>query len=111
MVTIFGAKAVGFDAAIGSIETGKKADLTVVDIRDAFVSPIHDPVSALIYSALGHEVRDVVIDGVIVMRDRNILTADQEGVRKRAQQAAAALTGRAGINSRGANWCSPAGGA
>jgi 5-methylthioadenosine/S-adenosylhomocysteine deaminase len=108
MATAGGARAVGLEAEIGSIETGKKADLAVIDIKDAFVSPIHDPVSALVYSALGHEVRDVVIDGTIVMRSRKMLTADEEDVRKRAQQAAAGLTSRAGIKSRAANWCGPA---
>jgi 5-methylthioadenosine/S-adenosylhomocysteine deaminase len=108
MATIGGARAVGLESEIGSIEIGKKADLAVIDLRDAFVSPIHDPVSALVYSALGHEVRDVVIDGTIVMRDRKMLTADEETVRKRAQRAAADLTSRARIKSRAANWCSPA---
>ncbi|MGA7324485.1 MAG: amidohydrolase, partial [Rhodomicrobium sp.] len=90
MATIGGARAVGLESEIGSIEVGKKADIAVVDLKDAFVSPVHDPVSALVYSALGHETRDVFIDGAIVMRDRTIVTADEHDVRKRAQQAAAA---------------------
>src|SRR6516225_1238164 len=80
MATIGGARAVGLESEIGSIEIGKKADVAVIDLKDAFASPIHDPVSALVYSALGHEVRDVVIDGTIVMRDRKMLTADEETV-------------------------------
>jgi 5-methylthioadenosine/S-adenosylhomocysteine deaminase len=105
MATIGGARAVGLDAEIGSIEIGKKADLVLVDLRDAFVTPIHDPVSALVYSALGHEPTLVVIDGRIVMRERKVLTVDERAVRMQAQHAAAGLTRRAGIKSRSELWC------
>ncbi|GJE25375.1 amidohydrolase family protein [Methylobacterium organophilum] len=105
MATIGGARAVGLEAEIGSIELGKKADLAVVDLRDAFASPIHDPVSSLVYAALGHETRHVLIDGRLVMRDRQLLSADEGAVRARAQAAAADLTRRAGIASRARIWC------
>jgi 5-methylthioadenosine/S-adenosylhomocysteine deaminase len=99
MATIDGARAVGMEAEIGSIEIGKKADLALVT-PSAFMTPIHDPVSALVYSALGHETDLVVIDGRVVMRDGAILCVDEASVREQAQRAAAALTGRAGIRSR-----------
>jgi 5-methylthioadenosine/S-adenosylhomocysteine deaminase len=105
MATIGGARAVGMEAEIGSIEVGKQADLAVVDLRDAFISPVHDPVSALVYSALGHETALVVIDGRIVMRDRKVLSVDERAVRQRAQSAAESLTRRAGIKSRSKLWC------
>src|SRR6202171_2620933 len=105
MATIGGARAVGMEAEIGSIEVGKKADLAVVDLRDAFISPVHDPVSALVYSALGHETALVVIDGRIVMRDRKVLSVDERVVRQTAQSAAESLTRRAGIKSRSKLWC------
>jgi 5-methylthioadenosine/S-adenosylhomocysteine deaminase len=105
MATIGGARAVGLEADIGSIEVGKKADMVLVDLSDAFVTPIHDPVSALVYSALGHEPTLVVIDGKIVMRDRKVLTVDERAVRRDAQKAAERLTRRAGINSRSKLWC------
>jgi 5-methylthioadenosine/S-adenosylhomocysteine deaminase len=107
MATIGGARAVGLEHEIGSIEIGKKADLVLVDLTDAFVSPVHDPVSALVYSALGHEPTLVVIDGAIVMRDRKVLTVDERVVRRQAQTAAANLTERAGIASRSKLWCEP----
>jgi 5-methylthioadenosine/S-adenosylhomocysteine deaminase len=99
MATIDGARAVGLEAEIGSIEIGKKADLALV-APSAFMTPIHDPVSALVYSAVGHETSLVVIDGRLVMRDGNILSVDERSVREEAQRAATALTGRAGIRSR-----------
>jgi 5-methylthioadenosine/S-adenosylhomocysteine deaminase len=105
MATIGGARAVGLGDEIGSIEVGKKADLVLVDLTDAFATPIHDPVSALVYSALGHEPTLVVIDGNIVMRDRKILTVDEQRVHREAQSAAEGLTRRAGISSRSKYWC------
>jgi 5-methylthioadenosine/S-adenosylhomocysteine deaminase len=107
MATIGGARAVGVDKDIGSIEVGKKADLVVVELSDAFATPVHDPISALVYSALGHEPSLVVVDGVIVMRDREILTVDETAVRRTAQTAAERLTRRAKIPSRSLMWCEP----
>ena len=109
MATIGGARAVGLGDEIGSIEVGKKADLVLVDLTDSFATPIHDPVSALVYSALGHEPTLVVIDGAIVMRDRKVLTVDERRVRREAQSAAESLTRRAGISSRSKFWCASLG--
>ena len=76
MATIDGARAVGLEGSIGSIEVGKKADIAVVDCTDPFLWPIHNPVSALVYSALGHEVKTVLVDGRVVMEDRVVHTVD-----------------------------------
>ncbi|MFC7052043.1 amidohydrolase family protein [Hansschlegelia quercus] len=104
MATIDGARAVGLDNEIGSIELGKKADLALVDPRSAFMSPIHDPISAIVYSALGHETTHVLIDGRIVMRDGRIETVDEGATRRSAQTAAASLVERASIKSSASNW-------
>jgi 5-methylthioadenosine/S-adenosylhomocysteine deaminase len=96
MATIDGARAVGLEAAIGSIEPGKKADLIVVDCENPFMTPIHHPVSALVYSALGHEVSSVMIDGRFVMRDGVVTAVKESDVRKRAQTHADDLARRAG---------------
>jgi 5-methylthioadenosine/S-adenosylhomocysteine deaminase len=105
MATIGGARAIGLGDEVGSIEIGKKADLVLLDMSDFFASPIHNPISSIVYSALGHEPTLVVIDGKIVMRDRKVLTVDQQRVRHEAQKAAAALTSRANISSRAKFWC------
>ena len=105
MATIGGARAIGLGDEVGSIEIGKKADLVLLDMSDFFASPIHNPTSSIVYSALGHEPTLVVIDGKIIMRDRRVLTVDQQRVRHEAQQAAAALTSRANISSRAKFWC------
>jgi 5-methylthioadenosine/S-adenosylhomocysteine deaminase len=99
MATIGGARAVGLEAEIGSIEVGKKADIVVLDYNNAFMTPIHHPVSAIVYSALGHEVTTVIIDGRFVMRDGVVGTVDESSVRKQAQMSADALTKRAGTDS------------
>jgi 5-methylthioadenosine/S-adenosylhomocysteine deaminase len=99
MATIGGARAVGMEKEIGSIEVGKKADVVVVDYNNAFMTPIHHPVSAMVYSALGNEVTTVVIDGRIVMRDGVVATVDEGTVRRHAQRCADALTKRAGTDS------------
>jgi 5-methylthioadenosine/S-adenosylhomocysteine deaminase len=98
MATIDGARAVGLEGSIGSIEVGKKADIAVVDCTDPFVGPIHNPVSALVYSALGHEVKTVLVDGQVVMEDRVIRTVDATRVRGVSQAAADALAQRAGFS-------------
>ena len=98
MATIDGARAVGLDHEIGSIEVGKKADIVVLDYNNPFMTPIHHPVSAIVYSALGHEVTTVMIDGQFVMRDGVVTTADESTVRRQAQAHADALTRRAGTD-------------
>ena len=99
MATIDGARAVGLEKEIGSIEVGKKADIVVLDYNNAFMTPIHHPVSAMVYSALGSEVTTVMIDGRLVMRDGIVGTVDEGAVRLQAQISADALTQRAGTDA------------
>jgi 5-methylthioadenosine/S-adenosylhomocysteine deaminase len=96
MATIDGARAVGLDAEIGSIEVGKKADLIVIDYENAFMTPIHHPVSAIVYSALGNEVTTVMIDGHFVMRDGVVSNVNEGAVRRQAQVHADDLARRSG---------------
>ena len=97
MATIDGARAVGLENEIGSLEIGKKADIVVVDTDSAWLAPLHNAPSALVYSALGHEVSSVMIDGRFVMRERVMLTVDAAQARHAAQQAADDLARRAAI--------------
>ena len=96
MATIDGARAVGLAGEIGSIEIGKKADIVVVDCSGPFMTPVHNPVSALVYSALGSEVSDVMVDGRFVIRDGAVVSVDEGAVRTAAQSHADALAKRAG---------------
>ena len=65
----------------GSIEVGKKADIVLLDLDAPSLTPLNNAVAALSYSANGSEVTDVIIDGAVVMRNRELLTIDEERVR------------------------------
>src|SRR5215471_18104003 len=101
MATIDGARAIGMAEQIGSLEVGKKADFVMLDLGNAFVNPLHHPVSALVYSALGCEAEAVVIDGVTVMMDGSLRTVDESDVVRSAHEAAWSLAERAGTSRRG----------
>ena len=109
MATIDGARAIGLDHLIGSLEVGKKADIAVIETDHPAMAPVHHPVSALVYSALGHEVSTVLIDGRVVMRDGRITTVNEADVIARSRQAADALANRAGSDRfKGRPWRSVA---
>ncbi len=95
MATINGARALGLESTIGSIETGKRADLVVVSMQGARQTPLYDPVSHLVYVSRGDDVRTVMVNGRLLMRDRKMLTLDEAQViaeaRKMAQAVRAAV--------------------
>jgi 5-methylthioadenosine/S-adenosylhomocysteine deaminase len=80
LATIGSARALGMEDQLGSLEPGKRADLVVVGLDAARLHPLYDPVSHLVYAAKGSDVRHVVIEGRIVMRDRKVLTLDEAAV-------------------------------
>lgn len=82
MATIDGAKALGLDNEIGSLEVGKKADIIVIDLDKPHLIPVHDIYSTLAYSVNGADVETVIIDGKIIMENRKMLTIDEEMVKK-----------------------------
>jgi 5-methylthioadenosine/S-adenosylhomocysteine deaminase len=96
MATIDGARAIGLEHVIGSIEPGKKADLAVISTNHPAMAPVHNPVSAIVYSALGHEVTDVFIDGHPVLRNGVMQTVDEREVLAQSRAAADSLMLRAG---------------
>ncbi|MEV2190770.1 amidohydrolase [Streptomyces phaeochromogenes] len=77
MATVEGARALGLDAHLGSLEPGKRADLIVLDLGGPHLAPRHDPWSTLAYSARASDVRDTVVDGRILMRGRTLTTLDE----------------------------------
>ncbi|MGH7071149.1 MAG: amidohydrolase family protein [Acetobacteraceae bacterium] len=86
MVTRDAACTVGADAEIGSIEPGKRADLTFVDLDAPVMRPMIRPVSNLVHYGHPGLVRSVMVDGAFVMRDRRILTIDEPGLLRQAQE-------------------------
>jgi 5-methylthioadenosine/S-adenosylhomocysteine deaminase len=85
---------------IGSLEAGKRADVTVVNLNSLHSTPnAKDLVSALVYSGQTSDVQSVVIAGKIVMKDRKLLTIDEESVIAEAGREGAELFSRAGIQA------------
>jgi len=77
MATLGGARVLGMEKEIGSLEAGKKADVIVLELNRPHLQPVYNPVSHLVYSATGADVRDVIIDGKMVMEKRKLLTLDE----------------------------------
>jgi len=80
MATIGGARALGLERQVGSLEAGKRADLVVVSMASARQTPLYDPVSHLVYATRGDDVRTVMVNGRVLMRDRKMLTLDEPAV-------------------------------
>ena len=80
MATIDGARALGLDAEIGSVEVGKRADVAVVRLDGLHSTPVADVVSAVVYSAQPDDVDTVVIEGEFVLRDGKLLTLDERDI-------------------------------
>jgi 5-methylthioadenosine/S-adenosylhomocysteine deaminase len=97
IATIEGAKALGLESEIGSLETGKQADVILLNLDTLHSSPYSDPISAVVYSAQSSDVKSVIINGELVMKDRELLTLDEDAVLKEANQERKALMERAGI--------------
>ena len=80
MATLGGARALGMEKQIGSLEPGKRADLLVVNTKGARQTPLYDPISHLVYVARGDDVQSTVVHGRVLMRNRQMLTLDEHAV-------------------------------
>jgi len=83
MATREGAKAIGLDNHIGSLEPGKQADVIIIDTDKPHLVPMYNSVSHLIYTAQGSDVRDVMVAGRILVRNKNLLTLYLEDILER----------------------------
>ncbi len=98
IATIDGAKALGLENEIGSLEIGKRADVIVVSLNEAHSIPrSRQLASALVYTAQASDVRDVVIDGAVVLRERKLAGAKEDSVLAEATLQRKELMLRAGI--------------
>ncbi len=80
LATLGGAKALGLERLVGSLEDGKRADLITVSMGAARQTPLYDAVSHLVYVTRGDDVRNTIVNGRVVMRDRRVLTLDERSV-------------------------------
>lgn len=86
MATINGAKALGIDDQVGSLEAGKQADIAAVRFDDLDLQPIYNPISQLIYTNVGHRVSHLWVNGKCLMRNRELLTLNEHELKIKARQ-------------------------
>ena len=86
MATIDGARALGLDKEIGSIEVGKRADLILLNLESLHTTPHPDPVSTIVYAAEANNVETVIIDGRVVMREGELTAMDEREVVRAAAE-------------------------
>ena len=91
MATIGGAKALGLDDHIGSIEIGKQADIILVDMNQPHLTPLYNCYSQLVYAARGADTKTSIIGGKIVMKDRQLRTMDLNAVMENVRNIAAGI--------------------
>jgi 5-methylthioadenosine/S-adenosylhomocysteine deaminase len=93
MATIGGARAIGLGRHIGSLEVGKRADVIIIDTRAPHLTPMYHPESHIVYAAKSSDVRDVVVDGRVLVRNRNVLSLDVEEIMAKVREIAADIKG------------------
>jgi 5-methylthioadenosine/S-adenosylhomocysteine deaminase len=96
LATTAGARALGLETEVGSVEVGKRADLIILNIDQLHTTPRPDLVSTIVYAAVAGDVETVVIDGRVVMRGRELLTLDEGAVIAEARSAARQLSAASG---------------
>lgn len=88
------ARAVGLGDAIGSIAPGRRADIILVDLTGPHTQPVHDLAATLVHSARASDVRTTIVDGRVLMRDRQLLTIDVDAVVRELDERMPALLDR-----------------
>jgi 5-methylthioadenosine/S-adenosylhomocysteine deaminase len=96
MATIGGAKALGLDKQIGSLEPGKRADVIIVSMAAVRQTPMYDPLSHLVYVTTGDDVQTTIVNGKVLMRDRRVLALDRAAVLREAKKWAASVSAAVG---------------
>jgi 5-methylthioadenosine/S-adenosylhomocysteine deaminase len=86
MATIRGARALHLEKEIGSIEKGKRADLVIVDLDDLNQTPFYNIYSDLVYAAKSGDVSTVIVEGRVIMRERRLLTLNEEAIKADARK-------------------------
>jgi 5-methylthioadenosine/S-adenosylhomocysteine deaminase len=86
MATIRGARALGMEKEIGSIETGKLADIIMVSVTRPNGVPMYDPVSQMVYALKADDVQDVMVNGKMIVQDGKILTLNQAQIVQKAME-------------------------
>jgi len=88
IATIEGAKSMGLENEIGSLEVGKKADIVIVDVHKLHTTPLHNPVSTLVYSSSGTDVDTVIVDGEVLVEGGKLVHINESEIVEKAQEVA-----------------------
>lgn len=99
MATLGGARALGLESEMGSLEAGKKADVILLDLGKPHLTPVYDLPTAIVHGARASDVDTVIIDGRVVMEGRQVKTLDEVAITSAAQDVGPALVQRAGLGS------------
>ena len=99
MVTVDAAKALGLEKEIGSLEAGKKADVILIDWWRPHLMPMNMPLYRVAYFANGNDVSTTIVNGRVLMRDRKVLSVNEDDVLMLAQREAEAAIRRTGLES------------
>jgi 5-methylthioadenosine/S-adenosylhomocysteine deaminase len=86
MATLNGAKALGIDEQVGSLEVGKFADIAAVALSDLELQPIYNPASQLVYTSVGHRVTHLWVTGRCLLADRQLQTVDEQEIKRKVQR-------------------------
>jgi cytosine/adenosine deaminase-related metal-dependent hydrolase len=97
MATIEGARAIGREQDLGSLETGKQADIILIDLHKPHTTPLLDPLANLVYAGHGGDVDTVIVAGKILMQGRKVLVADEEKILTDAETAGHGLLKQTGL--------------
>jgi 5-methylthioadenosine/S-adenosylhomocysteine deaminase len=92
LATIGGATCLGVQQTLGSLEEGKTADLIMIDLKKPHLTPLHDPISHLVYATRGTDVCTTIVNGTPLMLDNEFLTIDMQETLERAEKDAQRLT-------------------
>lgn len=85
MATVDGAKALGLDR-VGSLQPGYKADMIIVDVNEPHMIPLYNPVANLVYAAHASDVKTMIVNGKVIMKDRIVKTLDEEKIKYMAKK-------------------------
>jgi cytosine/adenosine deaminase-related metal-dependent hydrolase len=99
MATMNGARAMGMQKEVGSIEVGKRADLVLIDLKKPHLVPYGDVVSNIVYSAMGSDVDTVLVDGRVLLRGGKALTLDERKIVDEAEKHQKELISRSGVRA------------
>lgn len=86
LATIECAEALGLSDTVGTLEAGKRADIIVIDFNKPHLTPVYDPFSHLVYSAMASDVRDVMVNGEILVKDGKLTQADTEEIMAKGRE-------------------------